>query len=158
MTSRLRSASTRSVTLAVIALDSSALVPLFIGHHVAADGMVEAVRQAALRGDTLVTPVFCTGEFWRVTTEPRGYGASTSTAGRFLLRWVRRAPLVHPRGRYWAVLNELIVQVQPRGAAIFDCQIAAVCIEHGVDEIWTIDARFPRDQRLRVVNPLGPES
>ncbi len=50
----------------------------------------------------------------------------------------------------------MLSRIQPLGAAVFDVLIAALCIEHSVDEIWTLDRRFPRDPRLRVVDPLEP--
>jgi len=42
-----------------------------------------------------------------------------------------------------------------QGANIFDCQIAAVCIERQVTEIWTFDRRFVVDPRLKAVDPLA---
>ena len=152
----MRCAGSRSASLTTIALDTNVLLPLFNGTLLSSKDVAEAVRRAVERGDELATPVFCAGEFWRVCTEPRGMGASPATVGRFLSRWLRAAPLLNPREGYWSVLRELMVQAQPRGGMIFDCQIAAVAIEHGVEEIWTFDKRFPRDPRLKVLDPLNP--
>ena len=46
------------------------------------------------------------------------------------------------------------IRHQPRGAEVFDILILALCIEHSIDEIWTLDHRFPVDERVAVVNPL----
>ena len=42
------------------------------------------------------------------------------------------------------------------GAAIHDARIAAICLDHGVDELWTCDRDFSRFPDLRTRNPLIP--
>lgn len=102
----------------------------------------------------LVTPVHCLGEVWRVSTEPGGLNRSPDEVIAFLRAWVTRAPLIFPGERFFAVLAEVIQSLQPRGAAIYDCQIAANCLEHGIEEVWTFDERFPRLPTLRVADPF----
>ena len=41
-----------------------------------------------------------------------------------------------------------------RGAAIHDARIAAICLEHGVSELWTADRDFGRFPSLKTRNPL----
>jgi predicted nucleic acid-binding protein len=112
------------------------------------------VADSLAHGDRFVMPVFVLGETWRVLTEPRGYGVAPARVLAWLARWIEDAGILLPGTPYWGVLAEFMGQRLPRGAEIFDCQIAAVCVEHGVDEIWTFDARFLRDARLRVTDPL----
>ena len=40
------------------------------------------------------------------------------------------------------------------GPKIHDARIAALCLDHGVDELWTSDRDFSRFRALRVRNPL----
>jgi predicted nucleic acid-binding protein len=42
------------------------------------------------------------------------------------------------------------------GPAVHDARIAAICLEHGVAELWTSDRDFARFPDLRVRDPLIP--
>lgn len=126
-----------------------------------APGSVEsrtAVLQYARDGHTFITPVFCIGEFWRVVTEPRGYGADAGEALAFLNEWLARAPIAHPDRRFERrFLREVELQ-RPVGAAIFDLAIGTVALHRGATEIWTADARFPPIHGLTVYDPLSGRS
>ncbi len=41
-----------------------------------------------------------------------------------------------------------------QGAAIHDARIAAICLSHGVAELWSADRDFSRFPTLSVRNPL----
>ena len=38
---------------------------------------------------------------------------------------------------------------------VYDARIAAVCLAHGVEELWTADRDFGRFPSLRTRNPLA---
>jgi hypothetical protein len=40
------------------------------------------------------------------------------------------------------------------GPAVHDARIAALCLHHGVDELWTADRDFARFAPLRTRHPL----
>jgi hypothetical protein len=40
------------------------------------------------------------------------------------------------------------------GPQVHDARIAALCIEHGVRELWSADRDFGRFRGLAVLNPL----
>jgi uncharacterized protein len=40
------------------------------------------------------------------------------------------------------------------GGAVHDARIVAICVAHGVTELWTADRDFSRFSGLRTVNPL----
>jgi len=40
------------------------------------------------------------------------------------------------------------------GARVHDAKIAAICLGHDVDELWSVDRDFRKFPGLRVVNPL----
>lgn len=126
------------------------LLPESPGQRLLADRLLAA----ALTDTLVVVPFTCLGETWRTLTEPRGYGAPPDEVEYSLRRLLRSFPAVYPTqraGRRWLTMAS---RTRARGASTFDFQIAAICVEHGVDEIWTFDASFPTIDGLRVVNPL----
>ena len=52
-------------------------------------------------------------------------------------------------------LEVLLTQSGVRGGGVHDARIAAICLEHGVTELWSVDRDFQRFPGLRVVNPLS---
>lgn len=104
-------------------------------------------------GSGFFLPVMCLGEFWRVSTERRGMNRSPDATARFVAELLQEFPLLLPGPRYGPILLELLGLHRPRGASVFDFQIAAVCLEHGVDAVWSFDQRFPRIDGLAVVDP-----
>lgn len=40
------------------------------------------------------------------------------------------------------------------GGKVHDARIAALCLHHAVDELWSADRDFSRFPTLRTVNPL----
>lgn len=54
----------------------------------------------------------------------------------------------------WPVLRAVLEQSQVTGPRIHDAHIAALCLQHGVSELWTADRDFRRFKELKVVNPL----
>jgi predicted nucleic acid-binding protein len=51
-------------------------------------------------------------------------------------------------------LRPLIERGQIQGGRVHDARIAALCLQHGVTELWSADRDFSRFPALRVVNPL----
>ncbi len=120
--------------------------------------MRASVAQSARAGHTFMTPVFCLGEFWRVVTEPAGYGASAEDALAFLRRWLVTAPLAYPERRFQQRFLLEVETREPRGAAVFDLAIGVVAVQRGATELWTADARFPRLAGLTLYNPLSGQT
>jgi predicted nucleic acid-binding protein len=40
------------------------------------------------------------------------------------------------------------------GGVIHDARVAAICVEHGVTQLWTLDRDFSRFPAIRTDNPL----
>jgi uncharacterized protein len=84
-------------------------------------------------------PVFCIAEFARIA-------------------WLRQLLLspsvriLNPEDDFLAIFLQEIQAADTRGNLVFDAQIAAVCLEHGVDRLLTLDRDFARFSRL---TPLG---
>jgi uncharacterized protein len=55
---------------------------------------------------------------------------------------------------YWGVLHRLIERSRVNGPRVHDARIAALCIHHGVRELWSADRDFNRFADLRTRNPL----
>jgi uncharacterized protein len=71
-------------------------------------------------------------------------------------RW-RRLPIVHTLSEsegYWPVLNKLVLAAAITGPRIHDARIAALCLHHGISELWTADRDFSLFNRLRTRNPF----
>jgi uncharacterized protein len=55
---------------------------------------------------------------------------------------------------HFETLTRTLLESQTTGAKIHDARIAAICLAHGVDELWTADRDFGRFTPLRAKNPL----
>jgi predicted nucleic acid-binding protein len=51
-------------------------------------------------------------------------------------------------------LDETLGAAKTTGAKVHDGRIAALCLHHGVRELWSADRDFSRFAALRVRNPL----
>lgn len=116
----------------------------------------DRLTAAVESGDALHIPFTCVGEFWRTMTEPRGYAFSPDHVQLLLRRALRLMPPLMPSARFTEQWLTLASRLSPKGAAIFDVQIAALCLHHRVTELWTLDRQFPAVDGLRVVSPLEP--
>jgi predicted nucleic acid-binding protein len=136
-----------------VALDSNVLVLLSRTDIPASRWLHSLLDDAA---EAVDIPVFCLGEFLRVVTEPgRDDSIGTPRAFDNVDSWLGKGyQLLQPQPEYWDTMKRICGEFEPRGADIFDLQIAAVCLDLGVDTIWTFDRRFPPVSELRVVDPL----
>jgi uncharacterized protein len=62
--------------------------------------------------------------------------------------------LLSETDHHFSVLSGLTQRAQSLGGAIHDAKIAAICIEHQVEEFWTLDRDFELFPDLRTRNPL----
>lgn len=99
-------------------------------------------------------PVFVAGEFLRVVTHPRLFDYPTDLEDAIAaldgLLGSGGARLLRPGPRYWGILKRAVIDGHTRGNRLFDAQIAAVCLEHGVTTILTEDRDFHRFSGLTV--------
>jgi toxin-antitoxin system PIN domain toxin len=98
-------------------------------------------------------------EFYGVATR-RGIWESPSTpAAAFdqIDTW-RESPslrVLHDTEDSPELLKELALAGSVIGGMIHDARVAACCLGHGIDELWTVDRDFSRFPRLRHRNPLA---
>ena len=100
----------------------------------------------------------CIHEFVAVATHPRIYDpASTlSQAIDQVGAWLESpaAVLLGESGEHWQVLTDLLQEGRVTGSLVHDARVAAICIAHGVTELWTAYRDFSRFPGLTVRNPL----
>ncbi len=56
---------------------------------------------------------------------------------------------------YWDVLSLLLERAKIAGPRVHDGRIAALCLHHGVRELFSADRDFSRFGDLRTRNPLA---
>jgi len=99
-------------------------------------------------------PVFCIGEFVRVTTHARVFTPPSSLEEALLaiggLLASPSARLLSPGESYFEHLIHALQSGDARGNLVFDAQIVAVCLEHGVDRLLTSDRDFARFKDISV--------
>jgi toxin-antitoxin system PIN domain toxin len=142
----------------VIALDTNILVYAHrrdaLQHEVARD----AVAHLAESGSPWAIPWPCLGEFYSVATGPRHYDppSAPDEAIDQVDVWLE-APTLAVLGENattWSVLRTLLAEAKTTGPRVHDARIAAICLAHGVRELWTADRDYGRFPALRVRNPL----
>ena len=142
----------------MIAVDSNILVYAHreeSPHNAAATRALEELGRGGIQ---LALPWPCIHEFYAVVTNPRIHKPPTSV--RVALEAVAslvdadNTILIAETDRHWEVLRTLVVGSRVLGPSIHDARIAAICLEHGVRELWSADRDFSRFPALRVVNPL----
>ena len=102
----------------------------------------------------------CVHEFLSIVTHPRVFSPPTPLpdACKAVSSWLA-APTVRLLGEppdYWASLASLLESSRVVGPRVHDARIAALCILHGVSELWTADRDFSRFPALVTRNPLTP--
>lgn len=141
----------------MIAVDTNILV------HAFDRGSTEHERAAAAVGELVLgrswgLPWPVPYEFLAVVT--RG-GANRRTAPlevaiAALDGWLA-SPGVHLLGEgsdHWPRVRSILTAARASGALVYDARIAALCLAHGIAELWTADRDFGRFPRLRIRNPL----
>jgi toxin-antitoxin system PIN domain toxin len=141
----------------VIAVDTNILVAFMRSeypHHAKAR---EKIRVLAEGAAPWALPWACVHELVAVTTNPRIFRVPLSpqqaTAAVDALLESPTVQLIAEGPGYWETLRSLIGDGSIAGSRVHDARIAAVCLTHGVTELWTADRDFGRFPALRVRNP-----
>ena len=100
----------------------------------------------------------CVHEFLAIVTHPRIFSPPTPLAAAIdqVGAWFESPSLVlvAESDAHWRTLRETLVNGKITGAQVHDARIAALCLQHGVKELWSADRDFGRFPDLTVVNPL----
>jgi toxin-antitoxin system PIN domain toxin len=142
----------------VIALDTNLLVYAYredSEFHALAVGRLRPV----VEGDTSwALPWPCVHEFIGVVTSGRVYKpASPLSHVLAFLDSLLTSPQLHLLSEspgYFDKLRKLALAAKLSGPRIHDARIAALCLHHGVSELWSADRDFSAFPQLKMRNPL----
>ena len=143
----------------MIALDTNLLVYARreeLPQHVAAHRLLTELAA----GDVpWALPWPCVYEYLRVVTHPRVFDPPTNVDRAIEdLESLFESPSLVMLGEgpaHAAHLRNMIRGGQVSGNLVHDAHIAALALEHGVRELWTLDRDFARFPGIRVRNPLA---
>lgn len=62
--------------------------------------------------------------------------------------------LLAETGSYWPHLRGILTSGRVSGPRTHDARVAALCLLHGITELWTADRDFGRFSVLKTRNPL----
>ena len=99
----------------------------------------------------------CVHEFLAVVTSSRVFPVPTPVpmALEQVVAWRESGAIfIAEAAGHWDRLAGLVTASGVTGPKIHDARIAALCLDHGIDELWTSDRDFSRFPALRVRNPL----
>ena len=142
----------------MIAVDSNILV---YAHredspwHDAASARIHAIAEGRA---PWAIPWPCIHEFLAIVTHARIYAPPTpvKVAIEQVEAWLESPSLVllAEQEAYWEHLRSLLPAGRISGPLVHDARIAALCVQHGVAELWTADRDFGRFPELKTRNPL----
>ncbi|MFQ6046345.1 MAG: type II toxin-antitoxin system VapC family toxin [Gemmatimonadales bacterium] len=123
--------------------------------HEAALGRVAELAEAPA---PWAIPWPCLHEFIAIVTHPRIYRPPTplEVALEQVTAWLESPSLVllAESAGYWGVLRDALLAGRVTGGRVHDARVAALCLHHGVRELWSADRDFTRFPDLTVRNPL----
>ncbi|MHB8524196.1 MAG: type II toxin-antitoxin system VapC family toxin [Limisphaerales bacterium] len=142
----------------MIALDTNLLVYSHRSDspfHRPAKELIEMLRN---KPAPWAIPWPCVHEFLSIVTHPKVFKMPTPLAGAFASvdAWLAGGNLylIGESDGYFDKLRELANAARLKGPRIHDARIAALCLHHGVRELWTADRDFSMFPKLKTRNPL----
>lgn len=144
----------------MIAVDTNLLVYAHREEMPAHRRSREVLESLVTRGEPWALPYPCVHEFLAIVTRaslwevPTQVGEAVAAMGELLDQ-----PDVHVLGEardHWERLCALLAPGHVHGPRVHDARIAAICLSHGVGELWSADRDFGAFPALRVRNPLVP--
>ena len=142
----------------MIALDTNLLVYAHREDSPFHNVAFECVRRCAEAATPWALPWPCLHEFFSIVTHPRIYDPPTPQAQALdqIDAWLQSPSVVllAESAAHWSALRGLLAQARTVGPAVHDARIAALCLQHGVRELWSADRDFGRFRALKVLNPL----
>ncbi|MBI3843677.1 MAG: PIN domain-containing protein [Planctomycetes bacterium] len=123
--------------------------------HAAADRCVTGLAES---GRDWAIPWPCIHEFLAITTHPKIFSPPTPLADALeqVSCWLECPTLVliGEAPEYWPILSSVLRSGKIIGPRIHDARVAAICQQHGIEELWSADRDFGRVTGLAVRNPL----
>lgn len=143
----------------MIAVDTNILIYAHRSDSEWHDRATGCLRSLAEARTPWAIPWPCVHEFLAIATHPAVYDPPTPIAVALdqVDAWIESPSLLllGESAEHWATLRPLLEKGRVAGAKIHDARIAALCLAHGVQALWTADRDFSRFPALRAVNPLA---
>jgi uncharacterized protein len=122
------------------------------------ESAAERVRELAEGPAAWAIPWPCIHEFLATVTHPRIYRPPTPAADAVVQveAWLESPSLIllGETDGHWAALKSIVMAGRVEGPMVHDARVAALCVSHGVRELWTADRDFGRFPGVNAVNPL----
>ena len=119
---------------------------------------VAAIESLATANVNWAIPWPCVHEFLAIVTNPRVFKSPTPMpiAVKHLqsLAELAHCMLIGEEDDYFEQLAALLVSGQITGGMVHEARIAAICVQHGVTELWSADRDFSRFPALKTRNPV----
>jgi hypothetical protein len=100
----------------------------------------------------------CIHEFLAIATHSRIFSPPTPLPAALdqVEAWLESPSVVllAESSGYWSMLSDAINASRISGPQVHDARIATLCLQHGVNELWSADRDFNRFPSLTVRNPL----
>jgi hypothetical protein len=142
----------------MIAVDSNLLVYAHRENSEFYAGARELIENLRAQSMPWAIPWPCVHEFIAVATHPAVYKpASTLAQALGFLGALFASPELHLLSEspgYFEKLRQLATAGALNGPRIHAARIAALCLHHGVSELWSADRDFRAFPQLKVRNPL----
>lgn len=142
----------------VIAVDTNLLVYAHRPESPFHQAAREKLEVLAARRTQWAIPWPCAHEFIAIVTNPRIYKSPTplEVAMQVIREFsaLANVTFLSESDGYLERLEAISVKAKVRGATIHDARIAALCLHHGVSELWSADRDFMKFPALISRNPL----
>jgi hypothetical protein len=146
----------------LIAVDTNLLVYAHRADAEWHDRASACVRDLAEGRAPWAIPWPCVHEFLAIVTHPRIFDPPSPVQAALdqVDAWLESPSLVllAEGADHWSRLRELLESGRVAGPPVHDARIAALCLAHGVRELWTADRDFGRFPTLVAVNPLTEDT
>lgn len=143
----------------MIAVDTSLLVYAYFEDLAEHQAARVALRSLHARRQRWAVPWPCVHEFVAVVTNPHRIQRPSTVADAWraidALTQNPGVDFLAEAGDHLPILRFLLDRPGVVGSRVHDARVAAICIGHGVSEIWTADRDFSRFPELRARNPLA---
>jgi toxin-antitoxin system PIN domain toxin len=119
----------------------------------------KALEDLATSPAAWALPWPCLHEFLAVVTHPRIFSPPTGLEAALdqIRAWLESPSLVllSEADEHFETLSRVLTKGHVSGPRVHDARVAALCLQHGVSELWTSDRDFSRFPELEVRNPLA---
>lgn len=141
----------------MIAIESNVLVYVHKAESAWHHDAVRVLHQLIDEGVPWAIPWPCVHEFFNISTHPKIY-LPPSTPVQALEQidaWIDGgAVLIGEASDHLDRLRQVVIGGRVIDGRVHDAKIAAICLSHGISELWTADRDFSRYPALKTRNPL----